>query len=256
MNNFYDVIKIAFAGISVALAWCTVAYADSPSTTASTLPSEQDWAFKFTPSYYATTHESDAVDLNLRAKRGPQAGWLGYYQQGGTFEQVRTGYEYTAQPFPLIQLVPSLQLATHGFLGGSINAQIGDSIYALLGFGRTNTHDYYNLNFDPNDSVLFGIGTSLLPKSNLSLFSIKDDRLHTNQVVNHLVWRVAPDDHQRWTVDVSKKHGRVTPEDEAVSGNALTVTYDYREIFARLAWDKKVNFTAENQTRISLGLRF
>jgi hypothetical protein len=95
-----------------------------------------------------------------------------------------------------------------------------------------------------------------LPKSNISLFSIKDDRLHTGQVVNHLVWRITPDDQQRWTVDLSKKHGRATEDEEAVSGNAVSVTYDYRDVFVRLARDKKVNFTAENQTRISLGLRF
>lgn len=124
---FFDAMKIVFVGLSVALACGTAAYADAPSTTESELSSEQDWSFKFTPSYYATTHQSDAVDLNLRAKRGPQAVWLGYYQQADTFEQARTGYEYTAQPFSLVQLVPSLQMATHGFLGGSINAQIGDS---------------------------------------------------------------------------------------------------------------------------------
>jgi len=213
------------------------------------------WAYKLTPSYYVTTHEKDASDINLRANNGPHALWLGYYRRGNEFEQVRTGYEYTAQ-LPWVQLVPSLQLASHGFAGGSINAQIGDLVYALLGYGRTNARDYYNLNFDPNDSMTFGLGTRLLPGSNLSLFTVKDNRLHTGQTVTHLVWRYSPDDRQRWTLDLSGKHGRASPEDEAVAGGAVAVTYDYRDTFVRLAWDRKVNFTPDDQTRVSLGLRF
>jgi hypothetical protein len=213
------------------------------------------WAYKLTPSYYVTTHQKDATDINLRANNGPHALWLAYYRRGNEFEQARTGYEYTAQ-LPWVQLVPSLQLASHGFAGGSINAQVGDAVYALIGFGRTNARDYYNLNFDPNDSFTLGLGTRLLPQSNLSLFTVRDNRLHTGQAVTHLVWRYTPDDHRRWTLDLSSKHGKASPEDEPVYGGAVSVTYDYRDIFVRLASDKKVNFTPDDQTRISLGFRF
>jgi hypothetical protein len=217
--------------------------------------STETWTYKLTPSYYVTTHEKDATDINLRANHGPHALWLGYYQRGSEFEQLRSGYEFTAQ-FPWVQLVPSLQLASHGFAGGSINAQIGDSVYALIGVGRTNMRDYYNLNFDPNDALTFGLGTRLLPGSNLSLFAVKDNRLHTGQTVLHLLWRYAPDDHQRWTVDLSSKHGRASAVDESVSGGAMSVTYDFRDAFLHLARDRKVNFTSEDQTRVSLGFRF
>lgn len=213
------------------------------------------WAFKLTPSYYVTSHQKDATDLNLRGNYGPHALWLGYYQRGSEFEQTRGGYEYTAQ-LPFGQLVPSLQVASHGFAGGSLNAQIGDQVYALLGYGRTNTKDYYNLNFDPNDSVVYGLGTRLLPKSNLALFTVKDNRLHTGQMVTHLVWRYWPDEGQRWTVDFSSKHGRAAVDEDSVSGRALSVTYDRGAVFVRLARDNKVNFTADDQTRISVGLRF
>ena len=242
--------------IRTALLLCaSAAQADATPPGGADSAAAETWAFKLTPSYYVTTHQKDATDLNLRANHGPHAVWLGYYRRGDEFEQTRTGYEYTLQ-LPFGQLVPSLQLASHGFAGGSLNAQIGDSVYALLGFGRTNTRDYYNLNFDPNDSVVYGLGTRLLPRSNLSLFTVRDNRLHTDQVVTHLVWRLLPDDHQRWTVDLSRKHGRPTADDDAVSGDALAVTYDYRDVFFRLARDRKVNFSAEDQTRLSIGLRF
>ena len=248
--------KIFYVAIGASIFMSATGNAADSATSTTDMLGEDSWAFKFTPSYYATTHQTDAVDLNLRSKEGPHALWLGYYRQGDEFEQARSGYEYTAQPLPWVQIVPSLQIATRGFFGGSINAQVGESIYGLLGFGRTNRRDYYNLNFDPNDSVLLGAGTTLLPKSSVSLFSVKDDRLHTEQVVNHLVWRLTPDENQRWTVDISKKRGRASADDEAVSGNGLSITYDYRDVFARLAWDKKVNFTMDNQMRMSLGFRF
>jgi hypothetical protein len=247
--------NVVTAAVYATLSGISLAYADTTTPGEPTIVAAEAWTFKLTPSYYVTTNTKDATDLNLRANDGPHAVWIGHYQRDSEFEQTRIGYEYTAQ-FPFVQLVPSLQLATHDFTGGSINAQIGDSVFALLGFGRTNTRDYYNLNFDPNDSVTYGFGTSLLPQSTLSIFTVKDDRLGTDQVVIHTVWRMLTDDHQRWTVDLSSKQGRATADDDPVYGNSVSVTYDHRNIFVRLAQDAKVNFTTENQTRFSLGVRF
>jgi hypothetical protein len=232
--------NIVMAGLYAALLAISTAYADTSTVGETAVVASETWAFKFTPSYYVTTSQKDATDLNLRAHYGPHALWLGHYQRDSEFEQTRTGYEYTAQ-FPYVQIVPSVQLATHDFAGGSINAQIGDTVYALLGYGLTNAQDYYNLNFDPNDSVMYGVGTSLLPKSTFSLFSIRDNRLNTDQTVIHAVWRM---------------HGRATADDESVSGNAISVTYDNRDIFFRLAQDSKVNFSNDDQTRLTVGLRF
>jgi hypothetical protein len=231
------------------------AHADKTAPGGAEVAAGDSWAFKLTPSYYMTTHQADATDVNLRANSGAHALWLGHYRRGGEFEQTRTGYEYTAQ-FAFVQLVPSLQLAAHGFAGGSLNAQVGDSVYALLGIGRTNTRDYYNLNFDPNDSLVYGVGTRLLPGSTLALYTVRDDRLHTGQTVTHALWRLSPDLHQRWTVDLSAKHGRATPDDDPVSGLALSIGYDNRDVFVRLARDRKVNFSNDDQTRVSVGLRF
>lgn len=213
------------------------------------------WAFKLTPSYYSTSNQHAAVDINLRANQGPHALWLGYYQRGSEFEQLRTGYEMTLA-FDYAKLVPSLQLATHGFAGCSINLELGSVVYALLGLGRTNARDYYNLNFDPNDSVVYGLGTRLLPNTNLSLYTVRDNRLHTGQVVTHAVLRYQFDTQHRLIVDLFDKHGREAPGDPEVTGRGVSVTYDFRDVFVRMARDQKVNFTPDDQTRISLGLRF
>jgi hypothetical protein len=243
------------AGLAGTLLHAASALADpSPRGEAETGPADR-WAFKLTPSYYVTERQKDAIDLNLRANLGPQAFWLAHYRRGSEFEQTRAGYEYTAQ-WPLLQVIPSLQVASHGFAGGSITAQAGASVYAILGLGRTNLRDYYNLNFDPNDSLVVGIGTRLLPKSNLTLFTVQDNRLHTGQKVVHLVWRYSPSDRTRWTVDLSTKHGRPDADADPVAGGAVSVTYDYGDLFFRVARDRKVNFGNDDQTRVSVGLRF
>lgn len=211
--------------------------------------------FKLTPAYYVTTNQRSAYDLNLRANYGPHAMWLGHYRQGAEFEQSRTGYEYTAE-VPFGKIVPSLTAATHGYAGLAVNTEIGDQIYGLLGFGRTNLKDYYNLTFDPNDSIVFGFGTRLLPRSNVLLFRVQDDRLNTGQKVTHFVWRFVPADRQRVTVDVFARKGRPSAGEEILAGGGVSLTYDYADVFVRFARDNKVNFTPDNMARITLGFRF
>ncbi len=217
--------------------------------------SDSVWAFKLTPSLYLTSNQRTAADMNLRASLGDHALWLGHYWRDREFEQTRVGYEYTAE-MPFGKLVPSLQWASHGFVGGSVNAEIGGTTFGLLGFGRTNAKDYYNLNFDPNDSALYGFGTRLFASTTLSLYQIRDNRLHTEQKVSHFVWRRQMDDRHRWTVDVFSKRGRPTAEEDTVIGTGISATYDFNALFFRFAWDPKVNFSNDNQTRLTLGFRF
>ncbi len=37
-------------------------------------------AYKFTPTFYRTTHVTPAYDLNLRGNRDAHTAWVGYYQ--------------------------------------------------------------------------------------------------------------------------------------------------------------------------------
>ncbi|HMX15534.1 MAG TPA: hypothetical protein PKD29_01710 [Rhodocyclaceae bacterium] len=216
---------------------------------------DEAWSFKLTPAWYRTTGEKGATDINLRANLGDHVLWIGRYDRGREFTQTRTGYEY-AVAMPFGKLVPSLQIASRGFVGGSLNAEVGRAHFLLLGLGRTNTRDYYNLNFDPNDSALYGIGTRAFAGSVISLCTIRDNRLHTEQRVNHLVWRTSPDDSHRWTVDLFAKRGRPSAGEDTVAGTGGSVTYDFGAYFARLARDPKVNFTRGDMTRVALGVRF
>ena len=213
-------------------------------------------AYKFTPDFYSTTNEHSAYDLNLRGKLGPHAAWIGYYRRGEEFDQLRAGYEGTFKT-PIGTLIPSAVVATHGFVGGSVNALIGDRYFGIVGLGRTNLADYFNLNFDPNDAVTFGAGTSAIPDTTLLLFQVKDNRLHTGQRVNHFVARTGDYANGfRWTVDVFHRSGRETPDSALVRGTGVALTCDYHEFFVRVANDPHVNFTPDRMVRLAVGVRF
>lgn len=210
--------------------------------------------FKLTPSYYTSSDGNNAADVNLRGVVGAHTAWIGLYRDQANFQQARTGYE-NRHDFGLVRSVLSAQLASGGFLGGSVTTEMGRDTYAIVGWGRTNLKNYYNLNFDPNDAITLGIGSRAFPKTELSMFHIWDDRLDTKQHVTHAVVRYKPTEAERWAVDASYKHG-MKGDGGNVKGYALSVTYDYRDYFVRVARDQYANFSDTTQNRLSLGLRF
>lgn len=210
--------------------------------------------FKLTPSYYKSSDGNDSVDINLRGVFGQHTAWLGQYHDKEGFSQTRTGYEFR-QDAGSVRIVWSGQLASQGFIGASISSEIGGDTYGIVGWGRTNLHDYYNLNFDPNDAITIGIGTRALPQTELSLFCTSDDRLHTHQRNTHFVWRYRLSAADRVTLDASYKSG-LNSDTVFVHGYGISVTYDFHQYFVRVARDQYANFTANQLTRYSLGLRF
>lgn len=218
-------------------------------------PAGNPWEFKLTPSLYRTTDQASAVDVNLRAGRDDHLVWIGHYQRGGEFTQTRVGYE-GAWVWGGLRWVPSIQAATHGFWGGSLNVQAGADLFVLAGLGRTNRRDYYNLNFDPNDAITLGMGARLSARQQITLYTVRDDRLHTGQRITHLVWRWRPQQDLRWTLDLAHKSGAASAGEERVRGNSAAATLDWSDYFVRLAVDRKVNFSTSDQVRMALGLRF
>jgi hypothetical protein len=224
--------------------------ADSPNTESDS----NKIAFKLTPSWYRSDDGARAGDINLRANTETQTAWLGYYRDKASFAQTRGGYENKLDG-GWLRTVLSAQVASGGFVGGSITSEIGGETYGIIGFGRTNLRDYYNLNFDPNDAITIGAGTRALADTELTLFHLWDDRLHTRQRVTHAIIRQKFANKQRLTLDISRKSG-LTTDDNFVRGYAATLTYDFRQYFLRVARDEYVNFSPTAQYRVSLGARF
>lgn len=217
-------------------------------------------AWKLTPSVYHETAGRSAVDLNLRGNLVDHTFWIGEYQRGSEFQQLRVGYEHQFS-LPFGKLIASAQAASRGFLGSSATLEIGDasmtSFYALAGFGRTNLQPYYNLNFDPNDSTLIGVGWRSADQTNTAtLYRIHDDRLGTGQTVTHLVLRGKTGARSRLTVDLFRREGRSAPDSEYFAATGVSVTYDRDPWFIRLAIDPRANFTASDMTRLAVGIRF
>lgn len=217
--------------------------------------------WKLTGTSLHETQRRSAIDLNLRGKTGPNTFWLGHYQRGTDFLQSRAGYE-REERIPIGKVIGSAQVATRGFIGGTLTAELGTGrAYAIAGIGRTNLKPYYNLNFDPNDAVTVGAGWRAGKDSALTLLNIRDDRLGTGQRVTHFIYRTRPTRDTRWTFDLFHKNGYasvagVSGERASFKGTGFALAYDFEPYFVRIAWDPKVNFTGSDMLRLAGGLRF
>lgn len=250
------------AGLLAALLVPAAARADeAPADAADSAP-----AWKLTLGRYrlrsADGPATDGTDLNLRWRRDDRTLWLGVYRDGDFGRQWRAGWDDhwalptlpgfsdAAQP----QLLPSLQLASGGFVGGSLAVQAGAPVFVQLGIARTNLRPYANLNFDPNDALMLSVGWQGAGDRQLSLSVIADDRLHTDQQHHHLTlrWPLAPG--WRLSADLLHKQGQGDTGTVRAWGQSLGL--DAPRWFVRLAHDPYQNFSAANAWRLSGGVRF
>jgi hypothetical protein len=238
---------------------------------------QQPVAWKLTAGAYSESAARPALDINLRGNREVDTFWLGHYQRGSEFQQTRAGYE-RQWAMPLGRVIASAQGATRGFAGGSVTLEFNrasarseqgegtgqdSTLFVLLGLGRTNLRPYYNLNFDPNDSTLIGIGGRWHSGSEATLYQIHDNRLGTGQRVTHAVWRRRLGEGLRITLDLFQRDGRSDRDAERYRGTGISMTLDVANAqpwsqpwFVRLVHDPKANFTDIDMTRVALGLRF
>jgi hypothetical protein len=228
------------------------AIAHAPPTPPAGAPDEP--ANKLTLAYYRFSSDRSGGDVNLRHTFATSTAWLGVYSQSDNFTQVRVGYEYDYHR-PGIAIVPSVQLASHGFAGASIYSELGRPLFAIAGAGRTNLKPYWNLGFDPNDYVQFGAGYREHTGSTVSVYAIRDNRLGTGQTNTHVVVRRYLPHEWRVTVDAVREDGE-GDEGLTVRAWSLSLDVDWRRWFVRAASDPHVNYTADRQVRVAGGLRF
>lgn len=208
--------------------------------------------FKLTVGYYQYA-DDQGKDVNLRWQHGSTHVWGGHYEDHGFGAQDRIGADTSMDVSEMVSVQPSVQAATGGFVGGSLNAQVGHDWYGLVGFGRTNLKPYFNLNFDPNDAITLGAGHQFANGQNWSVFVVHDDRLHTGQTDWHLTARIPVAD-DRLSLDLMHKAGE--GDSGYVKAWSLSATWDFPRWFLRLALDPKQSFSAEDAWRLSGGVRF
>ena len=216
--------------------------------------------YKFTVGSYGVSGgglpAGPGLDVNLRYTYGANDGnvWLGWFRSPVLgFSQLRGGWDHVFD-LGAVRVLPSLQGASGGFVGGSLALETGERWFAGAGLGRTNLRNYANLNFDPNDSYTLYGGYRWGETTSLSLQLIHDNRQNPDQRHVHLLWRQDLGDGQRLTVDVLDKRGTV--EGQFIRRTGLSVNYDWPRWYVRVAWDPKVNFTPQDMLRLSVGVRF
>jgi hypothetical protein len=234
--------------LTIAL-WPAISAADDKAAAKASEPPPN----KLTVAYYAFSSGIEGVDVNLRHTFTRSTAWVGGYRQSDRFDQARGGYEYDYRR-DWLAVVPSVQAASHGFVGVTLYGEAGRSFVGIAGFGRTNLHPYWNLSFDPNDFIQFGVGYHDHAQNTMSLYAIRDNRLGTGQTNTHAYLRHHLHD-WRLTVDVVREHGR-GDDGLVVRGWAASVEADRPRWFVRVAEDPRVNYTPDRQWRIATGTRF
>jgi len=197
---------------------------------------------------------ASGFDINLRATGGFGNAWLGLYSlPSQNVKQVRAGWD-SNHKLGSVRLMPSLQIAGGGFVGGSVSVETGDTWFVGVGAGRTNLRNYANLNFDPNDAWMLSGGYRWPDNRSLGLQVVRDNRLNPDQQNMHLVYRTPISGTDRLTLDLLQKKGLVVGL--PISRYGLSAAYDWPRFFVRVAWDPQVNFTAQDMLRLSVGTRF
>lgn len=197
---------------------------------------------------------ASGLDVNVRATGSFGNAWLGWYGSASQdVKQARAGWDSS---FPLgpVRFVPSLQIASGGFVGGSAMVETGQTWFVGVGAGRTNLRNYANLNFDPNDAWMLSGGYRWANNRSLALQVVRDNRLNPDQQNMHLVYRGPVNGNHRLTLDLLQKKGLVSGA--PISRFGLSVGYDWPRYFVRASWDPQVNFTPQDMLRLSVGTRF
>jgi hypothetical protein len=233
------------------LCWSAViafsaSWASADETTAPAYP------WKLTVGEYAYA-DYFGTDVNLRWRANDSSAWAGFYSDRIFGTQARAGADTSINLGNYVQIQPSVQAATLGFVGGSINLQVGAAWYALTGFGRTDARPYFNLNFDPNDAVTFGAGHHAENGVSYLVFLVADDRFHTGQRDWHANVQI-PFGGSHATLDLLRKSG--LSDVGPISGWGFSANYDWPRWFLRVAYDPHENFSAQNAWRFATGIRF
>jgi hypothetical protein len=210
--------------------------------------------YKFTAAYYASDDGNDGRDLNLRGAFSRGSLWIGHYRDKDGFRQTRLGGD-TRIEFDLVRFGLGFDAGSGGYKGAYIGAELGGDTFAIVGISRSNLRPFYNLSFDPSDTLTLGVGTRAFAGHDLQLFTVWDDRLGTGQRISHLNWRYKRSEEQRLIVNYSYKSGAIDTGRE-IHGMGLTVGYDYNDYFVRVGVDQYANFSEARIHRFSAGLRF
>ena len=194
-------------------------------------------------------------DLNLRHQFGNLTAWIaGFYDpQNNKLIRVGAQYDYKKAWF---HFVPTLEVSTTKAVAGSLYSELGSGkTFAIAGVSRTNLKAFFDLFWDPSESVELGIGHKISSYDRLQAYTIFDVRLHTSQQNTHLIWRHKLNAKNGITFDGVFKSGH-TDSGEFIHNVGIGCYYDRPKWFWKLYYDPHVNFTSHTMVRTGIGLKF
>ncbi len=162
-------------------------------------------------------------------------------------------YDYKKAWF---HFVPTLEVATTKGVSGSLYSELGSGkTFAVAGVSRTNLKAFFDLFWDPSESVQLGIGHKISSYDRIQAYTIFDVRLHTEQQNTHVVWRHKLNANNGITFDGVFKSGH-TDSGQFIRAVGLGVYYDRPHWFWKLYYDPYVNFANHTMVRTGIGFKF
>jgi len=196
-----------------------------------------------------------AYDLNLRHQFGPLTAWIAAFYDPQNNKLVRVGAQYDYKK-AWFHFVPTLEVSTTKAVSGSLYSELGSGkTFAIAGVSRTNLKAFFDLFWDPSESVELGIGHKISSYDRIQAYTIFDVRLHTGQENTHLIWRHKLNARNGITFDGVFKSGH-TDSGEFIHNVGIGCYYDRPKWFWKLYYDPHVNFTSHTMVRTGIGLKF
>ena len=196
-----------------------------------------------------------AYDLNLRHQFGQWTAWIAGFYDPKSNKLLRVGAQYDFKK-GWLHLVPTLEVSTTRAMSGSLYSELGSGkTYAIAGIARTNLRPFFDLFWDPGDSVQLGIGHKISNYDRIQGYTIFDVRLHTEQQNTHVLWRHKLNANNGITLDAVFKSGH-GDSGKFIRTAGIGVYYDREKWFWKLYFDPHVNFADHTMVRAGIGLKF
>ena len=201
------------------------------------------------------TDGSAAYDLNLRHQFGNLTAWIAGFDDPHSNRLLRVGAQYDYKK-AWFHFVPTIEVATTRAVSGSLYSELGSGkTFAIAGVSRTNLKAFFDLFWDPSESVELGIGHKINSYDRIQAYTIFDVRLHTSQQNTHLIWRHKLNANNGITFDGVFKSGH-TDSGEFIHNVGIGCYYDRPKWFWKLYYDPHVNFASHTMVRTGIGLKF
>ena len=223
-------------------------------TTRDPVENADDYKSKLTFGIYFTK-DSQAYDLNLRRQFGPSVtAWIAGYADSTGSKLLRVGgqYDYHKKWF---HFVPSGEIETTKGASLSLYSELGYKTIAIVGYSRTNLKTFFDLFWDPGDSVTLGVGHRISGYDRIQAFTVFDVRLHTGQQNTHVTYRHKINRNNGITFDAVFKSGHLD-DGRYIRTAGIGAYYDRPKWFWKVYFDPYVNYSQNTMLRTGIGLKF